>query len=85
MRNKIILGCEAKDRITGFQGIITGHAKYLTGCDQYIIQPKCEDSNGKYPEANWFDEGRIELIGTGINSDEVKGEKNGCDYVAPIK
>ena len=82
--SKLKLGQEAKDKITGFQGIITGQATYLTGCDQYALQPKC-DKPGTYPDANWFDEGRIELIGEGLNKEDVKGEKNGCDYSAPIK
>lgn len=81
---KFKLGVEAKDKITGFQGIITGHAEYLTGCDQYILQPKCE-KQGAYPEANWFDEGRLELIGEAMTKEDVKGRKNGCDYRAPIK
>ena len=81
---KFKLGQEAKDKITGFQGLITGHADYLTGCDQYILQPKCE-KNGIYPDATWFDEGRLELIGEGMKKKEVKAEKNGSDYSAPIK
>tara|TARA_R110002049_G_scaffold199037_2_gene369118 strand:+ start:113 stop:364 length:252 start_codon:yes stop_codon:yes gene_type:complete len=81
---KFNLGNEVKDKITGFQGIATGHAEYLTGCDQYVVQPKCE-KNGTYPDANWFDEGRLEWVSKGIAKEEVKAEKNGSDYRAPIK
>lgn len=81
---KFELGSEVKDKITGFQGIVMGKASYLTGCDQYIIQPKCE-KNGTYPDAAWFDEGRIEAVGAGVLKKEVKAEKNGSDYTAPIK
>lgn len=28
-----LLGKEAKDQITGFTGIVIGHARYITGCD----------------------------------------------------
>lgn len=31
----IILGRKVRDKVTGFEGIVTGRATYLTGCDQY--------------------------------------------------
>ena len=82
--SKLKLGREAKDKITGFQGIITGKAIYLTGCNQYVLQPKCEKA-GSYPEANWFDEGRLDVVGDGLTKEDVKGKENGSDYSAPIK
>jgi len=57
---KFELGKEAVDTITGFTGTIVGYAKYLTGCDQYIIVPRCDDPS-KYPEGQWFDENRLKL------------------------
>ena len=52
------LGKTAKDVITGFSGVITGHVRYLTGCDQYLLQPKMAEK-GKRPAAEWFDETRL--------------------------
>lgn len=78
------LGKEAKDKITGFKGIITGHAEYLTGCDQYLIQPEGTDQT-KYPEANWFDEGRVDFLKPKIAQEDVLAEENGSDYIAPVK
>jgi len=69
------LGKEAKDKITGFEGIIIGKINYLFGCAQYGIAPKSKD--GKVNDTNWFDEGRVEIIGNGIAPEEVKVEKNG--------
>jgi len=69
------LGKEAKDKITGFEGIIIGKINYLFGCAQYGIAPKSKD--GKINDTNWFDEGRVEIIGNGITLEEVKVEKNG--------
>ena len=69
------LGKEAKDKITGFEGIIIGKINYLFGCAQYGIAPKSKD--GKVKDTNWFDEGRVEIIGNGIAPEEVKVEKNG--------
>lgn len=69
------LGKMARDKITDFEGIIVGKANYLFGCAQYGLTPKCKD--GKSGETEWYDEGRIEIIGEGINKNEVMVEKNG--------
>lgn len=53
----IELGATAKDIVTGFEGIVTGRAQYLTGCDQYVITPKVE--KGSFQEGRWFDENRL--------------------------
>lgn len=45
-----MLGKTLRDRITGFSGICTGHARYLTGCDQYLLNPKAQD--GKLVESS---------------------------------
>lgn len=55
----IKLGTIAKDIITGFEGIVTARVEYLTGCTQYGLQPKCVP-DGKYPEAQYFDESRLD-------------------------
>ena len=73
------MGKKAKDKITGFEGIITSKHIYLTGCNQYGIQPQV-DKDGKVPEKNNFDEGRIEITGEGISSKSVTAEQNGCDH-----
>ena len=51
----IQLGQKAKDKVTGFEGIIIGRCQYLTGCDQYGLVPPARD--GKIEPAQWFDEG----------------------------
>lgn len=72
----IELGQEAKDKITGFKGIIIGRIQYLTGCDQYGLAPKTPE--GQKPlQTEWFDEGRIEITGKGVLAEDVKTEKNG--------
>ncbi len=73
------LGKKAKDKITGFEGIITSKHIYLTGCNQYGIQPPV-DSNGKIPTVGYFDEGRIEIIGEGIAPSDVVADQKGCDF-----
>ena len=79
------LGIEVKDKITGLVGVTTGMAKYITGCNQYLVQPKGDGT--RYPDASWIDEGRLEQTKNGvvIKEDDVKGENKGCDIPAPIK
>jgi hypothetical protein len=69
------LGKAAKDRVTGFKGIIVGKISYLFGCNQYGIAPEAKD--GKVNETNFFDEGRIEITGPGILKEEVSADKPG--------
>lgn len=72
---KFKLGLKAQDIITGFEGIIICRAEYLTGCDQYGLVPPVKD--GKLEKTEWFDEGRVVIIGEGINAAEVMADKNG--------
>ncbi len=71
----IELGQRARDKITGLEGILTGRAQYLYGCDQYCIVPSAKD--GKVNESHWFDEGRIAIIGRGVLPEEVQVKKPG--------
>ena len=71
----IELGKKGRDKITGFEGIITGRAQYLYGCDQYCLVPPSKE--GTIKESHWFDEGRIEITGEGVKPAEVRVEKNG--------
>lgn len=80
------LGKKAKDKVTGFAGIIIGHADYLTGCDQFLVQPECEsDKSHTKPDGQWIDEGRLEILEEKLTSEDVKADKNGCDIPAPMK
>lgn len=71
----IKLGQKAKDKITGFEGIIVARIEYLFGCDQYGVSPEAKD--GKVNDTLYFDEGRIEITGKGILPEEVRVEKKG--------
>ena len=59
--NKFEFGLKAKDIISGFTGIITGHSDYITGCDQYLLVPQVKEDNSA-PESKWYDENRIEIM-----------------------
>ena len=54
---KVKMGVKAKDRITGFKGVVTARAEYLTGCRQYLVQPSAK--GGEWKGGEWFDEDRL--------------------------
>ena len=58
MAFKIDMGAEVKDHVTEFKGVITARTEFISGCIQYIVQPKC-GKDGKKPEGQWFDEDRL--------------------------
>lgn len=76
----IKLGATAKEIITGFEGVVTGRASYITGCDQYLVSPR---DGGKDPK--WFDEQRLEVHEHTplLVIDNSSG--NGADIAAPVK
>lgn len=74
------LGVTARDKITGFEGVVTGMAYYLTGCHQVLLQPAM--SEGKWVESHWFDLQRLEVT----NGEVVvldNAETPGFDREAP--
>lgn len=75
------LGKLGKDKVTNFEGIIVGKVHYLFGCDQYAIASRTFNKDkGERGATEWFDEGRIEVIGEGILASDVSVEKPGADY-----
>jgi hypothetical protein len=79
----IEFGSEVKDKITGFKGIVTGKCSYITGCEQYLVQPKGKSSDKK-PDALWLDIDRLEITSKKIISIKAKNN-DGCDLEAPTK
>ena len=71
----IKLGVKAKDKVTGFTGIVIAKSQWLTGCDTYGLKPK--SVKNQIEDAQWFDEGQIEIIGKGVPIKEIKSKKNG--------
>ncbi len=62
MKNPTIddIGRNAEDVITKFTGTITGFARYLTGCDQFLVSPPVDDK-GKHVDGKWFDQNRLNV------------------------
>lgn len=71
---KYELGNLAEDKITGFKGILTYRAQYLTGCNNYGIQPLELGEKGEIKEIAQFDESRIRDLGKGVSLTEEVAE-----------
>lgn len=56
------LGQSAKHKLSGFEGIVTAHARYLTGCDRYALTPSGLDKDGKPRAAEWFEDSTLEGV-----------------------
>lgn len=54
-----LLGYKGKDKITGFEGILTSISFELYGCVQILINAGL-DKEGKFRDSCWFDAKRIE-------------------------
>ena len=79
----IPMGMKARDRITGFAGIVTGQVSYITGCNQILLSPSVDEKGGAR-SAEWFDSQRVEQIGT----EQIildNSQANGPDKAAPIR
>lgn len=65
---EIQLGVKARDKITGFEGIVVSKVVYLTGCDQYGLTPSvCKE--GKPADTQYFDVSRLAVTGEGVTKD----------------
>lgn len=58
----IELGDVARDTITGFEGLVTAHHKYITGCDRISMQSRILGSKGEPQLAQGFDLPYCELL-----------------------
>lgn len=69
------LGLKVREKITGLEGVVVGRCQYITGCDQYGIAAPAKD--GRVEGTQWFDEGRLEVIGSGVLREDVSAPMNG--------
>ena len=53
-------GDKARDKVSGFEGIVTGRSTFLTGCEQYLLCPTVKE-DGSFKDSLWFDVGRLEV------------------------
>lgn len=80
---KVYLGDEVKDSISGFKGIVTGRAEYLTGCVQIQVVER-NPQVGKQPVECWIDEQRLVVTNAGaygLPEEEIKEAPAGPQHV----
>ena len=65
MADTINLGDRARDRISGFIGIVTGRSLYLVGCDHLQLSPETLSDKGDRRDSCWFDAPQLELVDVG--------------------
>lgn len=73
------IGAKAKDKITGFTGIITSRIEYLFNANSVGVTPPM-DKDGKLPDGYQFDEGRMDIIKDQprVEPNEVASPKRGA-------
>ncbi len=67
-------GKKCRDKVTGIEGICIACTVSLFSSDQYCLE--WINKKGR-SEQEWFDEGRLEIIGAGINAEEVSTSRPG--------
>ena len=71
----IELGSKVKDVVTGLVGIAVAKIVYMNGCVQYGV--KAQISEAALKEAEYIDEGQLEVVDDGvidiINKEEDEG------------
>ena len=72
------MGATAKCKVTGFEGIVIARSEHITGCNTYGLKGRI-DKDGKVQDAEWFDEGTIEVTGKGRSAKEVAAPEDGGD------
>lgn len=82
---RIEKGCLAKDKVTGFTGIVYGITDFMTGCRRIGLQPQELTKDGDLRDPKWFDEPMCERIGDGLieitkeaAQEDPGGPKNDC-------
>lgn len=79
---KFALGGTARDKVTGFEGVIVGRGDHLSGCDTYGLQSK-QLKDGVPQDVKWFDEPRLEHVETPVMAVDDRAERTGADSVIP--
>jgi hypothetical protein len=76
---EIKLGKMYRDKITGFTGMATGCATYITGCSRAGLEP-AYSGKGTPTEAQWFDVQRlVEVESASVNLKNGKTPGGGAN------
>jgi len=67
--HKFTLGQRVRDRVTGFEGIVTTRVEHLNGCVQYLVKPHVvekDDEASKMPDGHYIDDVQLAYVDEGI-------------------
>ena len=59
---KIKIGDKVHHKYSDYVGWVHGEAKFITGCDRVLVNPRALDKAGKVREGEWFDVETVEVI-----------------------
>lgn len=62
MDGRVELGDLAKDKVSGFEGIVVADTLWLHGCRRLTIQPNKCDKDGNPIQPVGFDEPQVQLV-----------------------
>lgn len=77
----LTLGCVAKDKISGFTGVVIAITEWLNGCQRITLQPQ-ELKDGKPIDNFTFDAEQVEVV-TPIEAPQPK--KTGGPSITPMR
>ena len=81
-KNRIELGIEVKDKVSGLIGIVTSRTEFLYGCMRLGVTPQ-EIKDGKPVEESVIDEPQLEIVSRGILSSIEKPKRITRNYGDP--
>lgn len=62
VRDRVKLGDEVRDKISGFEGVIVARTEYLWGCVQYAVASRRLKDSGEVLDWLWLDVDRVEIV-----------------------
>lgn len=80
---KFSMGDRLKDRVNGFEGVVTGITLYQNGCLQYLLTPTKLKDTGEIHESAWQDEQRLVPVETSKKAQPEAGKLGGPRSDAP--
>lgn len=82
LREIDMLGKKFRDVVTGFEGVCTGRADYVSGCSQALIVPPI-GPGGEFRAGEWFDVQRLSQVGNKVLAFDNVRALGGPDRGAP--
>jgi hypothetical protein len=62
LRDRVHMGDEVRDLVTGFKGIVISLGVYDNGCERVGVRPAKLKRDGTLSECEWFDEPALKIL-----------------------